>query len=224
MVVREPEAIRQDIVEHLLWDSRVEGANIDVDVESGGKVVLTGSAPSGIAREAASDDAQSIPGTESIDNEIAVESQQRGPERSGRELQLALVDFLKLHSAFDSDTLEISVLDGVVNIRGAVNAWWKKLRAEELILEVRGVRRVQNELDVVPSKAPHDQQVAEEIRESIRRTGKADPVKIDIKVEAGRVTLSGEVDSWDGYTAAYNAAKYAHGVKGLTNQISIDRS
>lgn len=221
MMLRNTEELRKDIMEHLLADARTEGADISVEPVAPGEVVLRGTAPSNIARRAALEDASAIPGTSVVHNELKVRSPRLGTGKTHAQLQKGLVDFFRMQAAFDGENLHIDVHDGEVVLRGTVGALWKKHRAREAALEVKGVEHVRNELDVVPSKVPLDRSIAESIRTSIGRTAKLDPGRVQITVEGARVTLSGTVDNWEAYTAAHNAAKYAHGIKDLTNELRI---
>lgn len=218
---RSIEDIRQDATEHILWDARVEGADIDVECDEHGNVALRGRAPSYLARQAAGQDALSIPGVRSVDNQVAVQSVSRGPRRSGEELRTVLRDLFALHPNLADQPVEVEVSDGTVALHGSVDAYWKKLRAEELASDVAGVTKVRNTLTVVPSGNQLDRQVADDIQAALRRTGKTDPARVTIVVEGGRVTLSGTVASWEGYSAAHAAAKYTRGVVDLTNELKI---
>jgi osmotically-inducible protein OsmY len=218
---RSPKDIKQDVIEHILWDARVEGADIDVDCDADAVVTLRGQAPSYLARQAAGQDALSIPGVRTINNHIGVKSLQDGPQRSGQELRTTLRDLFALYPNLAQEPIDVEVADGRVALHGSVDAYWKKLRAEELAFDVSGVHEVKNMLTVVPSGTLLDRQVADDIQAAIRRTGKADPGRLTVVVEGGRVTLSGTVDDWEGYSAVHTAAKYTRGVVDLTNELTI---
>lgn len=70
-MIRDDNAIRQDIVEHLTWDSRVNSINIEVQVKDG-DVQLVGTTPTYSERMAAYEDTWSVPGVVSVENRIVV--------------------------------------------------------------------------------------------------------------------------------------------------------
>ena len=63
---RTKEEVKQDIVEHLAWDARVNAAEVDVEVRDG-TVTLRGTVPSHRARTAAVEDAERIRGVGMLD-------------------------------------------------------------------------------------------------------------------------------------------------------------
>ncbi|MBD3320919.1 MAG: BON domain-containing protein [Chitinivibrionales bacterium] len=214
--------IRKNIIEHLLWDSRIESADINVEVDEDHRVTLTGTAPSYMVKQAAGEDALRVSGVGMIYNQVAVEAPVgKGPQRSGEALEKAITSVLSLYPDFDEDSIEVSVSGNMVTLTGSADSYWKKLRAEEIAFEVGGVRRVINELSVVPTHTPLDREIARSIQNAIARTADIDLSKIGIEVDGGRVTLSGSVDSWATYSAAHTAAKYARGVVDLTNELTI---
>ncbi|MBD3316823.1 MAG: BON domain-containing protein [Chitinivibrionales bacterium] len=213
--------IKQDVTEHILWDARVEGADIEVECDERGVITLQGRSPSYLARQAAGQDALSIPGVRSVNNQVTVQRIRKGPERSGEELCRVLRDLFALYPNLAEEPIKVEVSDGIVALHGSVDAYWKKLRAEELAFDVAGVKEVKNMLTVAPSGNELDRKVAEDIEAALRRTGKADPARVTVVVDGGRVTLSGTVDDWESYSAAHAAAKYTRGVVDLTNELSI---
>ena len=87
-MARTEEDIRQDILEQLLWDYRVDAADIQVNVE-GGIVSLRGSVPTLIARHFAHADCADGPGRQGrqqrVDRSISLEH--HGAERRGHPVQ-----------------------------------------------------------------------------------------------------------------------------------------
>ncbi|MBD3420608.1 MAG: BON domain-containing protein [Chitinivibrionales bacterium] len=216
------EEIRKSVVEHLLWDGRLEGAEIDVNVDASNKVTLTGTAPSYLIKQAAGEDALSVSRVSEVYNQIKVKANDKsGPWRSGEALRKTIEDILSMYPNFAADSLEVWVTDGKVGLSGSVDMYWKKLRAEEIAFDVKGVQEVANEITVVPTRQPLDEEIANSIKDALRRTGGADPSQVSIEVEGGRVTLSGTVDTWTAYTSAHSAAKYTRGVVDLVNRLMI---
>ncbi len=214
--------LKQDIVEHLLWDSRIEAADIDVTVDEDLTVQLSGTAPSPLVKQAAAEDAFAIPGVALVINRIDVKVPGAGMVHKGRELRAALETVFTLHPGLEH--VRVLVEDGRVQLSGSVDSLWKKLRAAEIAGITSGTEEVDNDLVVVPTSSPHDEEVAERILAALRRTGKVDPREITVQVRGGAVTLAGTVENWEQLSAAYAAAKYTEGVISIDDQLQVTRS
>jgi osmotically-inducible protein OsmY len=221
-MLREPSEVKKDITEHLLWDSRIEGADIAVEVDDEYGVTLTGTVPSSLVKRAATEDAFAIPGITRVANRIEVQETVSGLPHKGRELQAALETVFAPYRGMDN--VKVSVINGHVHLSGTVDTVWKKMRAEEMACETAGTERVENALAVVPSNSPHDEALAADILSAIRRTGKVDPKKVTIEVRGGKVTLSGTLATWEELSAVYSAAKYSRGTINIDNQLRISRT
>lgn len=67
--MRSSEVVKQDIIEHLTWDDRIDVNNVYVYVEDG-NVQLKGNVPTYSAKLAASNDAYMIDGVMNVDNQL----------------------------------------------------------------------------------------------------------------------------------------------------------
>lgn len=212
------ERIKKDIVDQLFWDDRVNAAEINVDVKNG-NVILFGKVATNRARTAAEEDARSIHGVHSLENQIAVRVA-APPELADIGNRAERV--LEWNTDIDHSKIDVTVQeDGVVSLRGAVNALWKKAAAEQLVLTIQGVQGVSNELTVVPTENVIDDVVANEILGALRRNVYIDEHQIDLTVEKGRATLSGSVPSWIAYRGALQAAQNTPGVIDISNELVV---
>ncbi len=82
-------------------------------------------------------------------------------------------------------TVRYVVEDGWATLRGTVDAFWKRLRAEERALTLSGVRGVTNEPGVMPSRAYEDRRIAESIVSALERNVHTDAEHIDVRVSNG---------------------------------------
>ena len=212
------ERIKKDIVDQLFWDDRLNAADVNVDVANG-QVILFGKVATNQARTAAEEDARAIHGVHSLENQIAVRVA-APPELADIGNRVERV--LEWNPDVDHAKIDVTVQeDGVVTLRGAVNALWKKAAAEELVLTIQGVQGVSNELTVVPTENVVDDVVANEILGALRRNMYIDEHRIDVTVEKGRATLSGTVPSWVAYRGADHAAQNTPGVIDISNQLVV---
>lgn len=139
------EQIRKDVVDQLHWDGRVEAADIRVMVRQG-EVTLSGTVPTFLAREAARSDTWKVPGVRVVRDELDVRRPAELPadrvtERNVRRL---------LQWGLAGAEIRVSVQAGTVFLEGAVDAAWKKERAEELASYVVGARAIVSRIGVDP--------------------------------------------------------------------------
>ncbi len=217
---RTSEDIKKDVVDQLHWDDRVEASDVKVEVVDRA-VRLSGNVPTYTARRAAEKDAWLIGGVLSVDNELEVvyPSDVRPPDDS--DLQGDLSTALGWEPELRGADIDVFIRDGWVTLTGSVDAYWKKLRAEELASTLVGVRGVSNELSVVPSNQYGDRMIASSIISALERNIHIEADEIDVSVDEGVVTLSGSVSSLPAFEAAQDAAAHTTGVVAIRNELTI---
>jgi hypothetical protein len=72
----------------------------------------------------------------------------KGYSRSDDRIREDVSDALTRDRAVDASEIEVTVKEGMVNLRGSVSDKWMKRRAEDCAEEVSGVREVRNDLEV----------------------------------------------------------------------------
>lgn len=217
---RTSEDIKKDVVDHLYWDDRVDASDVRVEV-SDRTVRLSGSVPTHTARQAAEKDVWLIGGVTSVDNELEVvyPSDFRPPEDS--DLQVDLSTALGWAPELRGADIDVFVREGWVTLTGSVDAYWKKVRAEELASTLVGVKGIRNELSVVPSNQYGDRMIASSIISAFERNVHIEADEIDVSVDEGVVTLSGSVSSLPAFEAAQDAAAHTTGVLAIRNELTI---
>ena len=212
------EGIAKDVVDSLYWDSRVDASRVAVTVENG-IVTLAGTVFSSSERAAAEEDAWVISGVQDVKNQLKVDLQRDVPSDS--EIKSNIENSFKWDRDLHPSDIQVGVTAGWVTLEGSVDAFWKKVRAEDLAFSLRGVAGVTNKIAVVPTQSLADEQLAENVIQALDRNQDVDVDDIDVTVEKGTVSLSGTVPSWSARRAAYNAARYAHGVKEVEDRITV---
>lgn len=220
MVVSTDEQIKREVVDRLYWDSRVDASDVSVEV-SQGEVNLRGNVPTYIAKRAAEIDARLIPGVTGVHNRLDIEYPTTLRIPSDQEIATNIKNLLSWNASIDIKDISLAVVDGFVTLKGTVDSFWKKLRAEELVLDLQGVNGITNELAVVPSEDVLDKRIAEDIVASMKRGAAIDVDALDVTVDGGVVTLSGSVPSWMARTAAYDIAKHTVGVRNVINRLAV---
>ncbi len=217
-VNRTDESITEDVVDSLSWDSRVDSSKITVTVDRG-VVTLTGTVPSYSSRAAATEAAWVIAGVRDIKNELKMDLREEVPSDS--EIRS------NIEHAFTSDNelypfdLMVTVGDGWVTLDGTVDAYWKKVRAEDLVLGMRGIIDLTNKIAVVPTQSMADENLAETIIHALDRNIYVNVDDVDVTVENGTVTLTGAVPTRTAKQAAHDIARFTLGVREVKDRITV---
>lgn len=215
------EQIKKEIEEQLKWDSRIGIADINVEVDNG-SVLLSGAVPSHLVRQAASEDAWVIRGVDDVNNSLILSYPATViiPPDEGVKTNVETV--IGLNPALNETKMNISVQKARVTIEGEVGVYWKLSLVEDLVWNVVGVAGLVNKLVVVPSRVFTDEEIANDIIAAINRNiAIAHSETINIKVEDGKVILSGSVPDWNAYSAAYDTVFYTSGVKDIEDKLVI---
>jgi osmotically-inducible protein OsmY len=143
-------------------------------------------------------------------------------EMSNDDLERYVTDELFYDPKVDNTAIAVSADDGVVTLRGTVGSFREKREAKQDAQRVRGVRSVNNELEV--RILTEDRRDDADLRGDVLRALMLDslvPATVDAKVDDGRVTLTGTA-SWqfERDEADFVAANIA-GVVGVENEIDL---
>jgi len=217
------EEIKRDVVDQLYWDQRVDSSDIKVSVDDN-TITLSGVVSSFTEKKQAATDAWSIEGVSEVNNEIRVEYPSSLTIPTDEEIKENIETTLLLNLELDSSEIKISVRNGIVTLQGTVDSFWKKNKTEDVISDLLGVIDIINKLTIIPTKTFSDQKIAEDILNSLERHYKIDIDDIDVKVERGRVSLTGKVTDWDSYQLLLNTAKNTKGVIDLKEDIMIQQT
>jgi len=215
-----PEAIRTSIQNQLAWDSRVNSKDLRVEV-SGGIARLTGTVTNYNAKRYAASDALLTPGVKEIDNRITVKYPGYVPVPPDSVIQSNIKQLFQWNSNLDASKLDVSVKDGWVTLRGSVDRYWEKIRAEELAAGVPGVLELTNEIAVVPRETLTDKQIAEDVISALNRMIDVNMNQVNVQVDNGVVKLEGLAQDMTTYRTIEDIAFYTKGVTSVNNKMLI---
>jgi osmotically-inducible protein OsmY len=138
-------------------------------------------------------------------------------------LRQNVLDELEFEPSVDAANIGVTAKDGVVTLMGHVSSYAEKILAEHAAHRVRGVRALAQEIEV---RYPGDKKTADdEIAKRALSILKWDAIipqnAIEVTVQKGWVTLSGEVTWQYQRKAAEDAIWKLSGVTDVTNKISI---
>ena len=124
-----------------------------------------------------------------------------------------------LHAA----EIGVTAKDGVVSLTGVVDSYAKKTETENAAKNVAGVTALVEKIEVryPNSYNKTNAEIAGEVVSALTARWDVPEEKVKIKVEAGWVTLTGEVGWNYEREAARDAIKHLTGVIGVSNDITI---
>ena len=127
---------------------------------------------------------------------------------------------------FRGRRLGVEALAGVVTLRGKVDSSESKASAAEIARRVSGVRGIRNELQVVPPAEraevdARDREIGRAIDDRIKRDPQLGTEQIGVRVDAGLVTLTGEVRNPRFSARAMMIARAVPGVRAVNNELDF---
>ncbi|GKS57999.1 ornithine aminotransferase [Nitrospira sp.] len=174
----------------LFVDSLVPHDGLDVETKDG-IVTLQGAVPTIYGKERAVEHAQSMKGVRAVIDRIEV----RASPRPDEEVRRDVTEALRIDPATNSMKIAVIAHNGQIVLRGTVQSWAERELAAEVVKTVRGVRSVNNELQLQLNGERGDAEIEADIRERLRTdvwlTGRI----LDVAVSGGDVVLRGTVGS-----------------------------
>jgi osmotically-inducible protein OsmY len=140
---------------------------------------------------------------------------------SDPEIQCAVSEELSSDRAIRSEGIRVEAEKGIVILSGSVESAFSRKRAVQISERIRGVRSVVNRLEVVLDELRSDYEIQQGIRASLLVNPATESYEVDVKVEGGRVTLFGTVDSWQEKSLAGCVARAVKGVREVSNHIEV---
>jgi osmotically-inducible protein OsmY len=121
--------------------------------------------------------------------------------------------------------INVDTQDGVVTLRGKVDSEETKRAAGDSIGRLEGVKEVRNELQVVPPDRraevdARDEAIARALDAKFKQDPQLQDAVIGTRVDAGVVTLSGQVRSAATSSRAVELARGVPGVRSVRNELT----
>jgi osmotically-inducible protein OsmY len=213
------ERIRQRVQEEIQWDARLDHSQINVSMQNN-IVVLSGYIPSYNQKLWAKAAALRVRNVNVVNNELIIKPTQTITDDVF--IKVRIENILKWNSLVDIQELMLSIESGFVVIEGAVDAYWKKMETEKMLLNVIGVLDIVNKLSVVPKEKINDKILVRMVVSAIERKAAVNIADVDVRINNGTVTLFGIVPSWQARNAAHDAACYTRGVVEVKNYLVVE--
>ncbi len=204
------EAIRED--------PRVWSSHIDIRTQAG-VVRLSGNVDTLLQRRFAGAIASKIGGVVAVVNDLNVVVVPRDDDAIAAEIQRRL----KTTSGVQIRNLKVRSEGGVVTLMGEVESTGYRAEADLMACEVPGVRDVKNALTIRPTNQRDDEDIANEITNTLFRDVYLTGLNIDVACRKGNVVLSGIVGNAYLQTRAGQLARNTTGVASVLNEITINQ-
>ena len=138
-----------------------------------------------------------------------------------KQLRQHVLDELEFEPSIDASNIGVAVDDGIVTLTGHVSHYPEKIGAECAARRIKGVHAVADEIEVRCPGATSDEEIARRALNILKWYAMVPEEAVQVTVEKGWVTLTGEVVWQYQRNAAEDAVRKLFGVVGLTNSISI---
>jgi osmotically-inducible protein OsmY len=209
--------IKDDVLRELDWEPQVSETKIGVIVKNGA-VTLTGTVPSYLSKTAAKQAAKRVGGVRAITDELAVKlpSELRYTDEGIAE---RAANVLNWSVPITNHNIKAEVQDGRAILTGEVDWDYQRRQIERQIEAIRGIVSVMNRITIKPHADQHD--IEDGIKKALHRHAEIEASHIQIAVEGGKVTLSGDVDAYFEKELVKDAAWSAPGVTHVVDNLHV---
>jgi len=139
-------------------------------------------------------------------------------------LQRDVQDAIKWEPQLNTAKIEVTAKNGIVSLNGIVDLLEKKIKALKTAKQVPGVLDVLENINVKINswEQKNDKDIAKAVADAFKWNWNTINDGIQVEVENGLVTLTGELEWFYQKEAAARAVNNMIGVKGIINNIRID--
>lgn len=150
------------------------------------------------------------------------EAKNKGVTMDDKAVKRRVEDELQFQPSVDAAHIGVSVQNGIVHVDGRVSSFAQKAAVESAVTRVKGVRGYVEDMIVQPHGDLYsDDAIAGHVANVLEWDSLLPKAAVKVKVEAGWVTLSGDVEWAYQRISAEGGLRRLQGVRGVTNLITI---
>lgn len=166
--------------------------------------------------------------TESVKKAVKDTSDTASIEMSDSWLTLKTKMALLADERVSSLDVSVKTQKGVITLRGKVENEGARHAAEEIALNIKGQKKVVNQLTVVPKAARkvvdrQDDQIVKDVEKSIKNDARLKKADISVRADKGIVTLTGKAPSLETSVRASEVTRRVSGVRAVRNEVKIEK-
>lgn len=166
--------------------------------------------------------------TESVKKAVKDTSDTASIEMSDSWLTLKTKMALLADERVSSLDVSVKTQKGVITLRGKVENEGARHAAEEIALNIKGQKKVVNQLTVVPKAARkvvdrQDDQIVKDVEKGIKNDARLKKADISVRADKGIVTLTGKAPSLETSVRASEVARRVPGVRAVRNEVKIEK-
>jgi osmotically-inducible protein OsmY len=141
-----------------------------------------------------------------------------------KELRQLVIDELEFEPSIDAADIGVAAENGVVTLSGYVTDYMQKMAAERAAWRVKGVKGIAQKIEVrLPGdKKQNDDEIAQRALNILAWNTVIPRDQVRVRVANGWITLTGSVNWNYQRQAAENEVRKLGGVKGVTNDITLN--
>jgi osmotically-inducible protein OsmY len=209
--------LKKDVLAELEWDPEINAASVGIGVKDG-VVTVSGHLDTYAEKFAIERALRRLPGVKAVAMEVDVTLSPQH-RRSDSEIAAAAAQALQWQARLSADRLRVTVEHGWVHLAGEVDWEFQRRAAEKAVRPLTGVVGISNEITLAAKAAPTD--LSSRIEQALQRQALREARRIDVAVDGSKVTLRGQVHSWQERDAIQGAVWAAPGVRTVVNELSV---
>ena len=136
-------------------------------------------------------------------------------------LQKDVQDALHWERELKGVEINVSANEGIITLTGIVDNYGRKIKVEQVVKSVAGVRAIIEKIVVKPGGEieKSDDELAKDVLNALKWNWEIPNDRVKVKVENGWITLEGETEWAYQREAAQITITKVEGIKGITNAI-----